>query len=75
MSALIIFVVHMPISNYDEKEVEAFYVDLRKFCREDYTFFKVIIGDFNAKVGPRRTSEERYIETKNRMERTELSAL
>uniref|UniRef100_A0A0K0D6D3 Craniofacial development protein 2-like n=1 Tax=Angiostrongylus cantonensis TaxID=6313 RepID=A0A0K0D6D3_ANGCA len=32
-----------------------------KLYREDHTFFKVIIGDFNAKIGPRRSSEERHI--------------
>ncbi|KAJ1363503.1 hypothetical protein KIN20_023388 [Parelaphostrongylus tenuis] len=26
------------------------------------TFFKVIVGDFKAKIGPRRTSEERHTE-------------
>uniref|UniRef100_A0A158P944 Endo/exonuclease/phosphatase domain-containing protein n=1 Tax=Angiostrongylus cantonensis TaxID=6313 RepID=A0A158P944_ANGCA len=45
------------------KEVEAFYMDLESFNREDHTFFKVIIGDFNAKIGPRRTSQERHIGT------------
>uniref|UniRef100_A0A0K0DPD1 Endo/exonuclease/phosphatase domain-containing protein n=1 Tax=Angiostrongylus cantonensis TaxID=6313 RepID=A0A0K0DPD1_ANGCA len=61
--ALTIFVVNAPTSNYDEKEVEAFYMDLENFYREDHTFFKVIIGDFNAKIGPRRSSEERHIGT------------
>ncbi|KAE9412673.1 hypothetical protein Angca_002859, partial [Angiostrongylus cantonensis] len=56
-----IFVVYSPISNYDEEEVEAFYMDLEKFYRENHTFFKAIIGDFNAKIGPRRSSEERNI--------------
>ncbi|VDM63732.1 unnamed protein product [Angiostrongylus costaricensis] len=58
-----IFFVYAPTSNYDEEEVETFYMDLKKFYREDHTFFKVIIGDFNAKIGPRRTSEERHIGT------------
>uniref|UniRef100_A0A0K0DR34 Endo/exonuclease/phosphatase domain-containing protein n=1 Tax=Angiostrongylus cantonensis TaxID=6313 RepID=A0A0K0DR34_ANGCA len=58
---LTIFVVYASTSNYDEGEVEAFYMDLEKFYREDHTFFKVIIGDFNAKIGPRRSSEERHI--------------
>ncbi|ETN82126.1 hypothetical protein NECAME_17783 [Necator americanus] len=35
-----------------------YYMDLKKLYREDYTFYKVIIGDFNAKIGPRRTDEE-----------------
>ncbi|VDM64242.1 unnamed protein product [Angiostrongylus costaricensis] len=63
--ALIIFVVYAPTLNYDE--VEALYMDLEKYYREDYTFFKVITGDFNAKIsktGPRRTSEERRIGTR-----------
>uniref|UniRef100_A0A0K0DKZ9 Reverse transcriptase domain-containing protein n=1 Tax=Angiostrongylus cantonensis TaxID=6313 RepID=A0A0K0DKZ9_ANGCA len=58
-----IFVVYAPTSNYDEEEVEAFYMDLERFYREDLTLFKVIIGDFNAKIGPRRSSEERHIGT------------
>ncbi|KAK6731161.1 hypothetical protein RB195_007556 [Necator americanus] len=45
-----------------EEEVEAFYMDLEKFYREDHVFYKVI-GDFNAKVGPRRTPEELHIGT------------
>uniref|UniRef100_A0A158P7B8 Endo/exonuclease/phosphatase domain-containing protein n=1 Tax=Angiostrongylus cantonensis TaxID=6313 RepID=A0A158P7B8_ANGCA len=61
--ALTVFVVYAPTSNYDEEEVEAFYMDLERFYREDHTFFKVIIGDFNAKIGPRRSSEERHIGT------------
>uniref|UniRef100_A0A0K0D5H5 Syntaxin-6_N domain-containing protein n=1 Tax=Angiostrongylus cantonensis TaxID=6313 RepID=A0A0K0D5H5_ANGCA len=45
------------------KKVKAFYMDLEKFYREDHAFFKVIIGDFSDKIGPRRTSEERHIGT------------
>ncbi|VDM55117.1 unnamed protein product [Angiostrongylus costaricensis] len=59
--AFTIRIVYAPTSNYDEEEVRAFYMDLEKFYRENHTFFKVIIGDFNAKIGPRRTSEERHI--------------
>uniref|UniRef100_A0A0K0CWL3 Endo/exonuclease/phosphatase domain-containing protein n=1 Tax=Angiostrongylus cantonensis TaxID=6313 RepID=A0A0K0CWL3_ANGCA len=33
--ALTIFVVYAPTSNYDEEEVEAFYMDLERFYRED----------------------------------------
>ncbi|KAE9412472.1 hypothetical protein Angca_003828, partial [Angiostrongylus cantonensis] len=60
---LTIFVVYAPTSNYDEKKDEAFYMDLEKFCSEDHTFFKITTGDFNAKIGPRRSSEERHIGT------------
>uniref|UniRef100_A0A0K0DBD6 Endonuclease/exonuclease/phosphatase domain-containing protein n=1 Tax=Angiostrongylus cantonensis TaxID=6313 RepID=A0A0K0DBD6_ANGCA len=61
--ALTNFAVYAPTLNYDEKEVQAFYMDLEKFYREDNTFFKFIIINFNAKIGPRRSSEERHIET------------
>uniref|UniRef100_A0A0K0D7W0 Endo/exonuclease/phosphatase domain-containing protein n=1 Tax=Angiostrongylus cantonensis TaxID=6313 RepID=A0A0K0D7W0_ANGCA len=61
--ALTIFVVYAPTSNYDEEEVEAFYMNLEKFYSEDHTFFKVIIGEFNSEIRARRTSEERYIGT------------
>uniref|UniRef100_A0A0K0D779 Uncharacterized protein n=1 Tax=Angiostrongylus cantonensis TaxID=6313 RepID=A0A0K0D779_ANGCA len=64
---LTIFVVYEPKSNYDEEEFEAFYMNLEKFYREDHTFFKVIIGVFNAKILPRRTS---HWDPWNRMERT-----
>ncbi|KAK6764960.1 hypothetical protein RB195_025048 [Necator americanus] len=38
-------------------------MDLEKFYREDHAFSKVIIGDFNSKIGPRRTPEELLIGT------------
>ncbi|KAK6740197.1 hypothetical protein RB195_008580 [Necator americanus] len=60
--ALTIFVAYAPTSSYEE-EVEAFYMDLERFYRKDHAFYKVIIGDFNAKVGPRRTPEELHIGT------------
>ncbi|KAK6749420.1 hypothetical protein RB195_001808 [Necator americanus] len=49
---LTIFVAYTPTSSCEEEEVKAFYTDLEKFCREDYAFYKVIIGDFNSKVLP-----------------------
>uniref|UniRef100_A0A0K0CYE3 Uncharacterized protein n=1 Tax=Angiostrongylus cantonensis TaxID=6313 RepID=A0A0K0CYE3_ANGCA len=60
---LTIFVVYAPTSNHDEEEVEAFYMDLKKFYKEDHAVFKVIIGDFIAKIGQRRTSEYSHIGT------------
>uniref|UniRef100_A0A0K0D925 Uncharacterized protein n=1 Tax=Angiostrongylus cantonensis TaxID=6313 RepID=A0A0K0D925_ANGCA len=62
-AAVTIFVVYAPTSNYDEEEVNAFYMELEKFYREDHTFFKVISRDLNADIGPRRTFEERHIGT------------
>ncbi|XGW34570.1 hypothetical protein V3C99_018476 [Haemonchus contortus] len=38
-------------------------MDLERLYREDHTFFKVIVGDFNAKIGPRRTAEQLHIGT------------
>ncbi|ETN84307.1 hypothetical protein NECAME_06940 [Necator americanus] len=49
--------------SHEEEEVEAFYMDLEKFYREDRAIYRVVIGDFNAKVGPRRTPEELHIGT------------
>ncbi|VDM60785.1 unnamed protein product [Angiostrongylus costaricensis] len=51
--ALTIFVVYAPTSNYDEEEVEAFYMELEKFHREGHTFFKVEIST------PRLSQEQR----------------
>ncbi|XGW34456.1 hypothetical protein V3C99_018388 [Haemonchus contortus] len=61
--ALTVFVAYAPTSSYDEEELEAFYMDLEKLYRGDHTFFKVIVSDFNAKIGPRRTTEELHIGT------------
>ncbi|KAK6761016.1 hypothetical protein RB195_022184 [Necator americanus] len=38
---LTIFVAYAPTSSYEEEEVEAFYMDLEKFYREDQAFYKV----------------------------------
>ncbi|VDP26660.1 unnamed protein product, partial [Heligmosomoides polygyrus] len=46
MSALTVFVAYAPTSDYDDEEVEAFYVELEKFYKEDHTLYKVIVGDF-----------------------------
>ncbi|ETN69437.1 hypothetical protein NECAME_15319 [Necator americanus] len=61
--ALTIFDAYAPTSSYKKEEVEAFYMDLEKFYREDHTYYKVIVGDFNAKIGPRRTPEDLLIGT------------
>ncbi|VDO19748.1 unnamed protein product [Heligmosomoides polygyrus] len=53
--ALTVFVAYAPTSDYDDEELDAFYVE--KFYKEDHTFYKVIVGDFNAKIGPRRSPE------------------
>ncbi|VDL68772.1 unnamed protein product [Nippostrongylus brasiliensis] len=35
-----------------------FYMKLEKLYEEDHTFYKVMVVDFNAKIGPRKSSEE-----------------
>ncbi|KAK6762009.1 hypothetical protein RB195_022923 [Necator americanus] len=42
--ALTTFVAYAPTSSYEEEEVEAFYMELEKFYREDHAFYKVICG-------------------------------
>ncbi|EYC26248.1 hypothetical protein Y032_0010g1042 [Ancylostoma ceylanicum] len=58
-----VFVAYAPTSSYDEDKIEAFYMDLEKFYREEHIFYEVIVGDFNAKVSPGRTPEELHIGT------------
>ncbi|VDO24092.1 unnamed protein product [Haemonchus placei] len=38
-------------------------MELERLYRGDHTFFKVIVDDFNAKIGLRRTAEELHIGT------------
>ncbi|KIH46399.1 hypothetical protein ANCDUO_23548 [Ancylostoma duodenale] len=40
MPAVTIFVAYAPTSSYDEEEIEAFYMDLEKFYKEDHIFYK-----------------------------------
>ncbi|VDO62593.1 unnamed protein product [Heligmosomoides polygyrus] len=58
---LTVFVAYAPTSDYDE-EVETFYVELDKFYEEDLSY-KVIFGDPNARIGPRRSPEELHLKT------------
>ncbi|KAK6760590.1 hypothetical protein RB195_021886 [Necator americanus] len=57
-SALTIFVVYAPTLSNEEEEVAAFHMDLEKFYREEHTFYKVTIGDFSAKIGPKERLED-----------------
>ena len=63
LPALSIFIIYAPTSNYDEEESEKFYMELGKFYKEDHTLYKIIVGDFNAKIGLRRLPEELHIGT------------
>ncbi|EYC03944.1 hypothetical protein Y032_0091g2517 [Ancylostoma ceylanicum] len=48
MPALTVFVAYAPTSSYDEDEIEAFYMDLEKFYREDHTFHDHMTMMFSA---------------------------
>ncbi|KAK6735847.1 hypothetical protein RB195_018851 [Necator americanus] len=48
------FLAYAPTPSNEEEEVEAFYMDLDDSYREDHALYKVIVGDFNIKIGPRR---------------------
>ncbi|VDO35368.1 unnamed protein product [Heligmosomoides polygyrus] len=51
-----------PASDHDDEEV--FHVELEKFFyKEDHTFYKVIVGDFNAKIGLRRPRKKLHVGT------------
>ncbi|KAK6731131.1 hypothetical protein RB195_007538 [Necator americanus] len=39
--AFTIFVAYAPTSSYEEEEVEAFYMDLEKFYREDHALYRL----------------------------------
>ncbi|VDO95879.1 unnamed protein product [Heligmosomoides polygyrus] len=60
--ALTVFVAYAPAFDYDDEDVEAFYDELGKFYKEDHAFYKVIVVDFNSKIGRRRSPEEIYIQ-------------
>jgi len=43
--------VYAPTTSHDDEEVEEFYEDLTSVTDKNKSFYKVIMGDFNAKVG------------------------
>ncbi|VDO46808.1 unnamed protein product [Haemonchus placei] len=55
-----IFVAYAPTSTAKKSRKD---MDLKRLYREDHTFFKVIAGDFNAKIDSRGTAEEVYVGT------------
>ncbi|XP_055965817.1 craniofacial development protein 2-like [Sorex fumeus] len=63
LPAVSVFVVYAPTPNDTKEEMEKFYMDLETFYKEDHAFYKIIVGDFNAKIGPRRSAEELHIGT------------
>ncbi|VDO75259.1 unnamed protein product [Heligmosomoides polygyrus] len=59
--ALTVFDAYAPTSDYENEEVEAFYVEMGKFYKEDHSFYKVIVGVFNTMIGLQMSSEELHV--------------
>ncbi|KAK6765587.1 hypothetical protein RB195_025476 [Necator americanus] len=49
---------YSPTLAADESELEAFYEELEEVMRNEKTFYKFVVGDFNAKLG--KATEEEY---------------
>ncbi|KAK6743803.1 hypothetical protein RB195_010853 [Necator americanus] len=49
---------YSPTSAADESELGAFYEELEEVVRNEKSFYKFVVGDFNAKLG--KTTEEEY---------------
>ena len=49
--------VYAPTSTHDDEEVERFYEDVENAMKRNKTQFTFVIGDFNAKVGQKRSGE------------------
>ncbi|EYB81309.1 hypothetical protein Y032_0387g473 [Ancylostoma ceylanicum] len=69
MPAPTVFVAYAPTSSYDEVEIKAFYyiwtwrssTQKTNHTGHRWRLYKVIVGDFNAKIGPRRPPGELHI--------------
>ncbi|VDP24462.1 unnamed protein product [Heligmosomoides polygyrus] len=48
LRASTVFIAYDPTPDYDDEGVEAFYAELEK---EDHTFYKIMVGDFNVTKG------------------------
>ncbi|KAK6736527.1 hypothetical protein RB195_019296 [Necator americanus] len=48
---------YSPTSTADESELDAFYEELEEVVRNEKSFYKFVVGDFNAKLG-KATEEE-----------------
>lgn len=57
-------------STYDKNKIGAFHMGFEMIYRENHAFCKVIAGDFNAKIGSKKSPEELRIGTHSALERT-----
>ncbi|VDP23710.1 unnamed protein product [Heligmosomoides polygyrus] len=53
-----LFVAYALTSDYYDEDVDVFYGELEKFYKEDHSFYKVMVDDFNSKIGQRKSPEE-----------------
>jgi hypothetical protein len=51
--------VYAPITSHDDDEVEEFYEDITSVLENNKSFYKIIMGDFNAKVGKHQQGDEK----------------
>ena len=49
--------VYAPTSSYSDEEVESFYEDLSQAYEKGKCHIKIVMGDFNARIGERQQSE------------------
>ncbi|KAK6755767.1 hypothetical protein RB195_014263 [Necator americanus] len=49
---------YSPTSAADDSELDAFYEELEEVVRNEKSFYKFVVGDFNAKLG--KATEEKY---------------
>lgn len=54
---LSVYSVYAPTQAHSEDDIEDFYSDLEALLRSDKNKYKIIVGDFNACVGPRQGDE------------------
>ena len=52
---------HAPTTSYSEEDVEDFYNTLNKACDENRGTCTTVLGDFKAKIGPRRELDSEHI--------------
>ncbi|KAK6736077.1 hypothetical protein RB195_019012 [Necator americanus] len=58
ISIIIIINCYSPTSAADESELDAFYEELEEVVRNEKSFYKFVVGDFNAKL--RKATEKEY---------------
>ncbi|CAF4172261.1 unnamed protein product, partial [Rotaria magnacalcarata] len=50
--------VYAPTTSHDDQEVIEIYQEIENLLKEDKTYFTIIMGDFNAKIGKKEDNKE-----------------